>query len=183
MGSVRGSAPRQISPRMKVCVRGSCQRAGQYLPLTEFRRIRISPDGGYRHEGACRECRRADWRRYHHRLDKPRRRARHSENRTVRLAKLADNLLDYLLCHPCVDCGEADPLVLEFDHRDPKLKVAHISKLVSNARSWKVVYEEIEKCDVRCANCHNRRHALEREYALVKALKRRNPNAETHDPA
>ena len=68
-------------------------------------------------------------------------------------------LAEYLDAHPCVDCGERDLRCLEFDHRDPSEKHAQIALLVSNSRSWTVVLREIEKCDVRCANCHRRRTA------------------------
>lgn len=62
---------------------------------------------------------------------------------------------DYLLTHPCVDCGERDPVVLEFDHRDPSIKEGRVSDM-----SKQKVGAEIEKCDVRCANCHRKRHHI-----------------------
>lgn len=67
-------------------------------------------------------------------------------------------VFDYLCNHPCIECGEADPLVLEFDHLDPKKKDAHISELVYHA-SWKRLEAEIAKCEIRCANCHRRKTA------------------------
>jgi hypothetical protein len=73
-------------------------------------------------------------------------------------AKNDERLLAYLLDHPCVDCGETDPLVLDFDHREPSLKSDEVSRMVYH-RPWRVVLEEIEKCDVRCANCHRRKTA------------------------
>ena len=63
---------------------------------------------------------------------------------------------EYLLTHFCVDCGEADPIVLEFDHVRGK-KLASISVLKN--RSKKIVEREIKKCVVRCANCHRRKTA------------------------
>ena len=68
----------------------------------------------------------------------------------------------YLLEHPCIDCGENDPIVLEFDHlRD---KIMPVSTMVAKCRSWNVIKKEIDKCEVRCANCHRRKTALERNY-------------------
>ena len=65
--------------------------------------------------------------------------------------------LEYLREHPCTDCGEADPIVLDFDHlRD---KVANISLMVTQRQAWRVIQEEITKCEVVCANCHRRRTA------------------------
>ena len=65
---------------------------------------------------------------------------------------------DYYKAHPCVDCGESDPLVLEPDHvRGNKLD--NVAKLVHNTRSLKVIADELEKCEIVCANCHKRRTA------------------------
>ncbi len=65
---------------------------------------------------------------------------------------------DYLLTHSCVDCGESDPVVLEFDHvRGTKRD--SIAQLVINGYPIDVIKDEIEKCDVVCSNCHRRRTA------------------------
>jgi hypothetical protein len=64
----------------------------------------------------------------------------------------------YLEGVTCIDCGESDPVVLEFDHVRGK-KRDNISSLVSRAFGWQRIREEMAKCEVRCANCHRRRTA------------------------
>jgi hypothetical protein len=66
-------------------------------------------------------------------------------------------LYEYLLAHPCVDCLESNPVVLEFDHLDPSNKLYNISNMMSN--SWAKIKIEIDKCEVVCANCHRKRTA------------------------
>jgi hypothetical protein len=68
-------------------------------------------------------------------------------------------LLEYFRGHPCLDCGEHDPVVLEFDHLRDKL--FSIGQELSR-RSWPSILAEIEKCQVVCANCHRRRTARRR---------------------
>lgn len=79
-------------------------------------------------------------------------------------------VLNYLLSHPCVDCGETDPLVLTFDHVRGKKK-DNISAL-SNSRpcSIKTIDEEIKKCDVRCFNCHMRKTNKDRSKNKGKVI-------------
>ncbi|MCD2441799.1 hypothetical protein LQ757_05850 [Agromyces sp. SYSU K20354] len=60
----------------------------------------------------------------------------------------------HLLAHPCVDCGEHDVRVLDFDHREGSGKSADVMRLAQNGYSVARVKAEIEKCDVRCRNCH-----------------------------
>jgi len=73
-------------------------------------------------------------------------------------------VLHYLQSHPCVDCGEPDPIVLEFDHRDNTEKIRAVAQLITENCGWEKISTEIEKCDVRCANCHRRRTAIKRGY-------------------
>jgi hypothetical protein len=63
---------------------------------------------------------------------------------------------NYLSTHSCVDCGEEDPVVLEFDHVFGKKK-DNIADAIQKAWSLKKIQEEIIKCEVRCANCHRRK--------------------------
>lgn len=64
-----------------------------------------------------------------------------------------------ILCksNGCVDCGEIDPIVLEFDHVDPATKLFNIGE--SYGKSKEVILSEIMKCDIVCANCHRKRTA------------------------
>ena len=77
--------------------------------------------------------------------------------------KVRFRLFEFLSTRSCVDCGEKDPIVLEFDHRDPKNKFKVIAKMLSGHYSWESVRREIEKCEVRCANCHRRKTYIQLE--------------------
>jgi hypothetical protein len=62
-------------------------------------------------------------------------------------------LTDYLRSHPCVDCGQTDIRVLEFDHVRGK-KSGDVSRMMGEGFSWATIEAEMAKCEVRCANCH-----------------------------
>lgn len=66
-------------------------------------------------------------------------------------------VVDYLMCHPCVDCGNGDIDVLDFDHVRGK-KYKEVSLMVKGRFSLEKVRSEISKCEIRCANCHRKRH-------------------------
>jgi hypothetical protein len=60
----------------------------------------------------------------------------------------------FLRDRTCIDCGEQDPRVLDFDHVGEKREL--VSSLVARAAPWERIEEEISQCEVRCANCHRR---------------------------
>jgi hypothetical protein len=109
---------------------------------------------------ACRACRKiqnAQWYESH--------KTKHVSQvrqRTDRQRKASRQYIrDYLTQHCCSDCGERDPVVLEFDHVRGK-KFKDVSKLVAEGYSIATIEKEINKCDVVCANCHRRREAARR---------------------
>ena len=53
----------------------------------------------------------------------------------------------------CVDCGEGNPIVLEFDYVRGDKKMC-VSDMRNQSYSIKTIQEEIDKCEIRCANCH-----------------------------
>jgi hypothetical protein len=125
-----------------------CCTCGEIKPLDEFNRLKRANDG---RQPRCRQCHKdwhADNREHHNALIRKRNKRLRTERRRL--------MLEYLSSHPCVDCGETDPLVLEFDHvRD---KRHNVGEMISRGDfSWESILREIEKCEVVCANCHRRR--------------------------
>tara|TARA_R110000822_G_scaffold56438_2_gene142609 strand:+ start:1066 stop:1485 length:420 start_codon:yes stop_codon:yes gene_type:complete len=53
----------------------------------------------------------------------------------------------------CVDCGNDNDIVLEFDHVRGE-KRGNVSDMSHQSFSIETIQLEIEKCEVRCANCH-----------------------------
>jgi hypothetical protein len=128
-----------------------CSGCGEFKPLTEYHLSRNKKDG---RQAYCKECNNLAAKQFH---------AMNAEHCRARIKKRSDRirednrwrLVAYLLKHPCVDCGETDPVVLDFDHlRDKRMNV---SALVNQPAPWNVILAEIRKCEVVCANCHRRR--------------------------
>jgi len=65
----------------------------------------------------------------------------------------------YLQNHGCVHCPENDPIVLTFDHYKGA-KNFNICDGVRHGYSLQRIQNEIEKCQVLCANCHMRKNSV-----------------------
>jgi hypothetical protein len=145
-----------------------CYRCGDTKPAEAFawrRRERGQRDS------FCRPCRKA-YGREHYLAN----RARYIEQARQQTARLQLErtrfLLDFFVTHPCSDCGETDPVVLEFDHlRD---KAFNIGEALSR-RNWQAILDEIAKCEVVCANCHRRRTAVRRGALRSLLARERSP--------
>ena len=79
--------------------------------------------------------------------------ARSKEGNKKRIKRNKDYILAVKKEKSCVDCGESNPIVLDFDHVRGK-KVGNVSDLARQAYGMKTLKTEIEKCEVRCSNCH-----------------------------
>lgn len=88
-----------------------------------------------------------------------------SQNRKLGVLRNRTYVDTYLKNHACIDCGNTDVRVLEFDHVRG-IKEGNICHSVRNAWSIERLKTEIEKCEIRCCNCHRivtinrRRHKL-----------------------
>lgn len=72
-------------------------------------------------------------------------------------------ILQYLSENHCVDCGENRVACLQFDHVRG-VKKDNVATLIKGGYSLETVKAEVEKCEVRCANCHAIKTALDFEW-------------------
>ncbi len=134
-----------------------CGACGETKPVEEFNWRRKQK--GQR-DNMCRPCR-AKYKQEHYATN----RQRYIDNAGLRRKRIGEErmqmLVAYLREHPCVDCGESDVLVLEFDHLgDKEFSIGGAFR----DRSLQAILDEMAKCEVVCANCHRRRTATRGGY-------------------
>lgn len=134
-----------------------CKRCNKKKNITEYHwRKDTKSNGGYRY--VCKECacKRAK-ESYERNKEKVKKRC--AEAAKTRILERRKYIYEYLSKHPCIKCGEDDPRCLDFDHIEPDNKDLAISRAIWNNWSMKRLNNEIEKCQILCANCHRKRTA------------------------
>lgn len=131
-----------------------CSKCKQQLPDTAFAKRRYK-SGKVGLQPYCKKCNNSERVKYY-----KNNKQHHIDYNEKRLRAVQDKVMQHLLENPCVECGETDILVLQFDHINPKDKEFSISDALRGRRyTWKRVEKEIAKCRVLCANCHSRHTA------------------------
>lgn len=129
-----------------------CPTCDQERPSDQFYRDASRRDGFAVRCKSCHQTWKRQWR-----VSESGRRSSRLAQRRHRERRFAEikNALPGLACQRC---GETDPVVLEFHHRDRSEKSGEVSRMIASHRPWQDVSDEIAKCDVLCANCHRRLH-------------------------
>jgi hypothetical protein len=138
-----------------------CGRCSEVKSVDQFAWRR--KDKGQR-DNMCAPCRSA-YGREHYLANRQRYIDAEARRKRARAESRTRYLFEFFRDHPCADCGEKDPLVLEFDHLgDKRFEVTNQFA----SRNWREILNEIAKCEVVCANCHRRRTARRR--GSIRAL-------------
>jgi hypothetical protein len=139
-----------------------CGSCGEWKPLSEFNlRSKITR----KLHTTCKDCQRRFKRDFYIR-DREVYLKKSALQKTEAIQRNRKLISEYLARHPCVDCHEADPAVLEFDHVEAKDR--GIAQMVIDGVSWAKILQEIEKCEVRCVNCHRKKTA--KQFGWYKKL-------------
>ncbi len=132
-----------------------CTKCKKEKPISEFN-FKIKSIG--LRQGQCKECTRLLIKNHYNTNKQYYLLKAKKRNKNLR-DEVNNFLCQYLLKNPCVDCGEKDITVLEFDHKGEIPKFKAISHLIRARSSLEMIQKEVSKCEVRCANCHRRKTA------------------------
>jgi hypothetical protein len=128
-----------------------CNKCKQEKPLTEYYKSKQSKDG---HQNSCKICG-AKSASNHYKNNKEKKKKRTLITNKKLKQRNYTFIARYLsLFGECVDCGNKDIRVLEFDHKEQSNKVEGVKKLADNYASIPKIKNEIKKCEIRCCNCH-----------------------------
>lgn len=132
----------------KIC--GSC-----HLPkdINLFAKKTSAKDG---RQSICKECQ-SEYNKNYYQENSEEIKEKTAPRRDAHKLASKQLVINYLLDHPCIDCGEKDIVVLDFDHIGDK--EYNIADMIRMGFSLDAIRNEISKCVVRCANCHRRKTA------------------------
>lgn len=130
----------------------TCTKCGANKALNRFSKKRL------KYSSWCKECHRA-YTKQHYNTHKEYYSAKAKKSNKRTREKAGEFIIAYLSKHPCVDCGETDIRVLQFDHIEHNTSDMKISR--TKSFGIKRLKREITKCEIRCANCHMKRTGIQ----------------------
>src|SRR5687767_13412461 len=104
---------------MKTCTKCRIEK-----PLHDFYKKATTKDG---YQYCCKECK-SGYNTDHYSRNKEYYSEKRKRNQRIYIDRNLEYIRNYLSTRPCVDCGEADIIVLQFDHRDRADKRYNISE-------------------------------------------------------
>jgi hypothetical protein len=127
----------------------TCTSCGTEKPYDQYITKKRNKDGV---TAMCRECTLPRSRQQYKEKPEPQKKAV-KERKSGHRARVTH----YKVENPCADCQKFYPsYVMQFDHVRG-IKKAGISQMISDGYSWNEIEEEIQKCELVCANCHAER--------------------------
>ena len=113
----------------------TCRSCGFVAPVEEFPKAdKIKGVQYYRH--LCTTC--------------------YSKQKTNKSIERMTKFREYKKTLKCNRCGYDDYRALQFHHTDDNKEGT--PSVIARCRSWENVMEELNKCEVLCANCHQIEH-------------------------
>lgn len=120
----------------------TCKDCGEKKPIKEFASAGIIKGVQY-YRKRCVKC--------------------YSKFKQIRKDRLHEQYFEFKKTLSCVECGNDDFRVLEFDHLDPACKSFNVSEGLQKGFAFAKIEAEIDKCQVLCANCHRIKTYEERQ--------------------
>jgi hypothetical protein len=127
-----------------------CSKCGKLKHISNFNKCSVSKTG---HASRCKECAR---------IYAVRRNIIYTDNFGISIySKKRKERINWLREQksnkPCIDCGKIfDPECMDYDHVSGN-KINSISRMVLNNYSYNDILKEMEKCELVCVLCHNKR--------------------------
>lgn len=103
----------------------------------------------------CKSCQ-SIYAKNHYSKNSQRYKDRTKQNKPIYANRNKEYVIEFLKNNPCIDCGESDIEVLQFDHIE---MIGDKGKRVGYfiGHSLEALKKQIALCEIRCGNCHIRR--------------------------
>ena len=132
-----------------------CKKCNILKPVSEFNKKK----NGF--QPLCRACSKVAFK-DHYQKNKE----YHYKKSLLQKKKMRDYVNGLKAVSKCAICGESHFACLHFHHKEGTVKLFNLSNH-NRGSSLKKLQEEINKCEILCANCHAKLHYEKRNSPMV----------------